>query len=450
MNTNPSQLESWDKEIVWHAFTQMSEYEPLIIDQAEGCTLIDIHGKRYLDGVSSLWCNVHGHRHPKIDAAIKAQVDKVSHVTNLGSSNTTTIQLAKRLTEIAPAGLEHVFFSSDGASAVEVALKMAFQYWQQRKDSKPKKTGYLAYADAYHGDTIGSVSVSGVAQFHAMFKPLLFNVQRLPSPNRDRLPEGVTPEDACKHHLDILESVLKEKHEEIAALVIEPLVQGAAGMIMQPEGYLNGVRELTKKYDVLMICDEVAVGIGRTGKMFACEHEQVEPDLLCLGKGLTGGYLPMSATLATTELWNTFLGSYADSKTFFHGHTFGGNPLSSAAAIASFDIFEEEQTLENLQPKIARLAEHLARIADHPHVGNVRQCGMMVGIELVKDRATGEQYDWTEERGMNACKHATDNGVWVRPLGNVIVLMPPLAISLDEIDQICTTVEQAIHFATAS
>jgi adenosylmethionine-8-amino-7-oxononanoate aminotransferase len=438
-------LQRWDRTHVWHAFTQMQEYVPFIVERAEGCTLFDVEGRAYLDAVSSLWCNVHGHRHPKLDSAVREQLDKVAHVTSLGMSNTTTIRLARRLAEIAPAGLQHVFFSDSGATAVEVALKMAFQYWQQRADARPRKTKYVALDAAYHGDTIGSVSVGGVAQFHQMFQPLLFDVLRLPSPDTYRMPAGVTAETACAYYLQQLEDMLAARHEEIAALVMEPLVQGAAGMVMQPPGYLRGVRMLTRKYNVLLIADEVAVGFGRTGTMFACEQEGVTPDLLCLAKGLTGGYLPVAATLASEEIYNAFLGTYAESKTFFHGHTYGGNPLGCAVALASLDVFEEAQTLVNLTPKIERLREHLTRIAQHPYVGDVRQRGMIGAIELVQDREKKTPFDWTEKRGMRVCHAALAHGVWMRPLGNVLIIMPPLAITLEELDRVCHAAEAGIR-----
>lgn len=440
-----AELIQWDRQIVWHAFTQMAEYEPFVIERAEGCTLIDIDGHRYLDGVSSLWCNVHGHRHPRIDAAVRAQLDRVAHVTSLGQSNPTTIRLAKKLVELAPAGLEHVFFSDSGATAVEVALKLAFQYWRQCETPQPQRTKYLALGAAYHGDTLGSVSVGGVARFHAMFEPLLFDVIRVPMPDLYRLPSGVSREGASEFYLAQLASALAEHGNQLAAIVIEPLMQCAAGMVAHPPGYLRGVRELTRKHGVLMIADEVAVGMGRTGKMFACEHEQVVPDLLCLAKGLTGGYLPVAATLATTEIWNAFLGRYEDSRAFFHGHTYGGNPLGCAAALATLEVFEEERTLENLKPKIARLAEHLTRISRHKHVGDVRQLGLIAGIELVKDKETKESFPWEEKRGLAICNHALSVGVWLRPLGSVLVIMPPLVISLEELDQICEAVEASIE-----
>jgi adenosylmethionine-8-amino-7-oxononanoate aminotransferase len=450
------QLKNWDRTHYWHAFTQMAEYEPFIIERAEGCVFWDIDGREYIDGVSSLWCNIHGHRHPKIDAAIREQLDKVAHVTSLGASNSTSIRLAKRLAEVAPPGLNRVFFSDDGATAVEVAIKMALQYWRQHPDPRPDKTHYLALGEAYHGDTIGSVSVGGMELFHAAFQPLLFPTLRVPAPDSYRMPgvlekgPGVRAETLCQFYLKELEKVLSEHHEKIAAMIIEPLVQGAAGMIMHPAGYLRGVRELTRKYGVLLIADEVAVGFGRTGKMFACEHEAVTPDLMCVAKGITGGYLPLAATLATDEIYNAFLGSYSDRKTFFHGHTYGGNPLGAAAALAVLDIFEVERTLENLQPKIARLAEHFARIGKHSHVGDARQRGFIGAIELVRDKASKEPYPWTERRGHAVCDHALREGVWIRPLGNVLVVMPPLAITMEQLDRILIAIERGIERVTGN
>ncbi|MGV3608444.1 MAG: adenosylmethionine--8-amino-7-oxononanoate transaminase [Planctomycetaceae bacterium] len=437
-------LVRWDREIVWHAFSQMAEYEPLLIDHAEGCVLTTVDGQKLIDGVSSLWCNVHGHRHPHIDAAIKRQLDQVAHVTLLGMSHPTTVRLAKRLTEVAPSGLHHVFFSDSGASAVEVALKMAFQYWRQCEIPQPQKNKYLAFENAYHGDTLGSVSVGGVARFHEMFSPLLFEVIRAPAPDANRLPPGIGPAQATNYYLEKVDSLLRTHHAELAAIVIEPLVQAAAGMIVHPEGFLRGLAHLAQKHGILLIADEVAVGMGRTGTLFACEQEGVSPDFLCLAKGITGGYLPLAATLTKTFVWNAFLGSYSASRTFFHGHTYGGNPLGAAAALATLEVFEEEKTLENLRPKIERLSKHLERLENHPHVRSVRQCGLLAGIELVKNKQTGESYPWEEKRGIRVCQHAMTQGVWLRPLGNVLVVMPPLAISPSQIDAICNAIEQGI------
>ena len=437
------QLKLWDSEHVWHAFTQMANYEPLVIDSASGCVLTDIQGNTYIDAVSSLWCNVHGHQHPVINAAIRQQLDQVAHVTSLGMSNPTTIQLAKRLVDITPENLNHLFFSGDGSSSVEVAMKMAFQYWQQKSEPRPNKTQYVALGSAYHGDTLGSVSVGGVQRFHEMFKPLLFDVLRLDSPDTYRLPDGVTTtQDATQFYLNQLESLLQQHHSTIAAMIIEPVVQGAAGMIMQPPGYLAGVRQLTQKHDVLLIADEVAVGFGRTGAMFACNHEDIQPDLMCLAKGLTGGYITMAATLATTEIWKAFLGD--SSRTFYHGHTYSGNPLAAAAALANLDIFETEQTMVNVRERTKQLADLLKPLTDHRHVGDVRQRGLIVAIELVADKDNKTSFENIGASGSAVCKAALEQGVWLRPLRDTIVIMPPLSISESEITKIVTVVEQAI------
>ncbi|MDC0574892.1 adenosylmethionine--8-amino-7-oxononanoate transaminase [Pirellulaceae bacterium] len=437
------QLKLWDSEHVWHAFTQMANYEPLVIDSASGCVLTDIQGNTYIDAVSSLWCNVHGHQHPVINAAIRQQLDQVAHVTSLGMSNPTTIQLAKRLVDITPENLNHLFFSGDGSSSVEVAMKMAFQYWQQKSEPQPNKTQYIALGSAYHGDTLGSVSVGGVQRFHEMFKPLLFDVLRLDSPDTYRLPDGVmTAQDATQFYLNQLESLLQQHHSTIAAMIIEPVVQGAAGMIIQPPGYLAGVRQLTQKHDVLLIADEVAVGFGRTGAMFACNHEDIQPDLMCLAKGLTGGYITMAATLATTEIWKAFLGD--SSRTFYHGHTYSGNPLAAAAALANLDIFETEQTMVNVHERTEQLADLLKPLTDHPHVGDVRQAGLIVAIELVADKDNKTSFENIGATGSAVCKAALEQGVWLRPLRDTIVIMPPLSISESEITQIATVVEHAI------
>ena len=425
----------------------MAEYEPLVVDRAKDVWLFDTDGRALLDGVSSMWCNVHGHQHPSINQAIVDQLNRVAHVTSLGMSNSTTIELVKRLVDVTPHSLECVFFSSDGACAVEIALKMAFQYWRQISEPQPDRNLFLALGDAYHGDTLGSVSVGGVSRFHAMFHPLLFDVVRGPCPDSYRLPAHVAPVDATAHYLREYEVLLNQFKDRLAAVVVEPLVQGAAGMVMHPPGFLRGLRELTKQHGILMIADEVATGIGRTGKMWACEWEDVEPDFLCTGKGLTGGYLPMAATLTTREVWNAFLGEYHESKSFFHGHTFGGNPLSAAAAIATIDLFDSKQTLENVAVRGEQLDECLKPLRDHPHVGNIRRQGLMAAVELVSNRRLQTAYPWSERRGWRACKAALDRNVWLRPLGNVIVIMPPLCCREEHIEQIAEAVIHGVQAA---
>ena len=417
-----------DHDHLWHPFTQMrgwAQEDQVLIERAEGTELIDAEGNRYLDGVSSLWCNVHGHRHPMIDAAVREQLDRVAHSTMLGLSHPNAEELAARLVEIAPPGLERVFYSESGSTAVEIALKMAFQYWQQRGGQHVRRTSFVCLRDAYHGDTIGSVSVGGIDLFHGKFGPLLFDSHR------------VEPGD-----LDRLARVLDLHEEEIAAVIVEPLVQGAAGMLLHPPGYLRGVRELCDRHGVLLICDEVATGFGRTGTMFACEQERVAPDFLCLAKGLTGGYMPLAATLATERVYEGFLGAHEDFRTFFHGHTYTGNPLACAAALASLDAFETERTLVRLQPKIRLLAELLADVEAMPEVAEVRQLGTMVGIDL------GE-HDPALRLGHQVTLEARKRGVIVRPLGDVIILMPPLSISKADLRRLVSVTAESIAEALA-
>jgi adenosylmethionine---8-amino-7-oxononanoate aminotransferase len=444
----PDELFDWDRRHYWHAFTQMAEYEPLVIARAAGCRLFDVDGREYLDGTSSMWCNVHGHGHPRIDAAIRGQLDRVAHCTSLGMGCDTTVRLAKRLADLAPGNLDRVFFSSDGSSAVEVALKAAFQYWRQCREPRPEKTRYIALGEAYHGDTIGAASVGGIVRFQGIFSPLLFDVLRAPAPDPRSLAAGTAPEAAAEHFLEQLERLLAAHHHEVAALVIEPLVQFAAGMVMHPPGYLRGARELTRRYNVLLIADEIATGFGRTGTMFACEQEGVVPDFLCLGKGLTGGYVPMSATLTHDGIYEAFLGEFREGRTLYHGHTYGGNPLAAAAALASLDLFDEEATLAQLGPKIARLGEHLCALAEHPHVATTRQRGLIGALELTPNKATGLPYPAAERRGWRVCRAALARGAWIRPLGDVLYVAPPLAISLEELDLLMDTLAVAIDKET--
>ena len=448
---SPETLKAWDIAHLWHPFTSQSDWaasDPLIIERAEGVYLFDTNGRRYMDGVSSLWCNVHGHRHPTLDAAIREQLDKVAHSTLLGLTHPTAIELARKLITLAPQGLTRVFYSDDGATAVEVALKMAFQYWRQKAEPEPARTKFLALTNAYHGDTIGDVSVGGVERFHAMFGPLLFPSLRAPSPHCYRCPVGLTRPDCETACLGEVEKLLLANLNQVAAVIVEPLVQGAAGMIVHPEGYLRGLRELTIKYQTLLIADEVAVGFGRTGTLFACEQESVSPDFLCLAKGLTGGYLPLAATLTTDEVYDAFRGSATDAKTFYHGHTYGGNPLGAAVALASLQVFEDAGTLRNLRPKIERLSTRLEEMSAMPHVGNVRQRGLIAGVELVADIGTKRSYDGSMQVGAKVCFQARERGLLVRPLGDTLVIMPPLSISREELDWMMDVMIGCIRLVT--
>lgn len=426
----------------------MTDFDPLVIESAQGCWLTTTDGRRLLDGVSSLWCNVHGHRHPKLDAAVRQQLDRVAHITTLGMSADVTDQLADKLAQITPGDLGHVFFSSDGSSSVEAAMKMAFQYWQQRSDPKPGKTKFLAMGSAYHGDTTGSVSLGGIKYFHQLFAPILFEPIRGPIPCSYRLPTGVTADDAADHYAGEIETLLEQHHQSIAAVVMEPLVQGAAGMITHPAGLLSKIRQLCDRYDVLLICDEVAVGFGRTGKLFACEHESVVPDILCLGKGLTAGYLPMAATVARPHVYDAFLAPIADSKQFFHGHTFGGNPVAAAAALASIEIFETTDLQQQVNAKAAYLRGRLQPLSDHPNVGDIRGRGLMVGIEMVADKATRTPFASDQLVGKRICDAALDHGVWIRPLTDVVIAMPPLSCNETELDHLADAITASIHQQT--
>lgn len=415
-----------DRDHVWHPFTQQQSWcgeEPLLIERGEGSYLIDDDGNRYLDGVSSLWCNVHGHRHAGIDAAINEQLDKVAHTTMLGLSHPAASELAGRLVDLAPAGLSRVFYSESGSTATEIALKMAFQYQQQRGGQHARRTSFVHLRDSYHGDTIGSVSVGGIDLFHSTYRPLLFQTH------------AAEPGDAAD-----LERVLSVREEEIAAVIVEPLIQGAAGMLTHPPGYLRAVRELCDRFGVLLICDEVATGFGRTGKMFACEHEGVAPDLLCLAKGLTGGYLPLAATLATERIYDGFLGAPEEYRTFFHGHTYTGNPLACAAALASLDAFEQERTIEGLQSKVELLWELLSEVESMPEVSEVRGRGVMVGIDLGK-------HDPAVRLGHQVTLEARKRGAIIRPLSDVVVLVPPLSISEDELRDLIEITRESIRVA---
>ena len=447
---NPEELAAWDHAYLWHPFTQMQEWlaePPLIIAEGEGNYLIDVHGRRYLDGVSSLWCNVHGHRHPDLDAALRRQIDRVAHTTLLGLGSEPAIVLAKRLVELLPPNLTRVFYSDAGATAVEIAIKMAFQYWQLRGETQ--RTQFVSLTEAYHGDTIGAVSLGYSEAFHRFYKALLFPCRKLNPPHVYRWQRGMDEAAAMRAALAEAEALFAEIGDATAALIIEPLMQGAAGMWAQPLGYVAALRRLTEQHGILLICDEVATGFGRTGRMFASAHDAVAPDILCMGKGITGGYLPLAATVASEEIFQAFLAPYEDLKTFFHGHTYTGNALACAVALASLDIFEHQRVLENVNQRATQMRALLTQeFAGLPHVGDIRQWGLMVGIELVRDRASRQPYAAAERIGMRVVKQARLQGVILRPLGNVIVLMPPLSITETELARLCAVTRAAIAEVT--
>lgn len=446
--------ESWrarDRAALWHPFTQQALWageDFPVVAKGKGVWLEDVEGRRFLDGVSSLWCNIHGHARPEINRALKKQLDRISHATFLGLSNEPAIELAERLLEVAPKGLSRVFYSDNGSTAVEVACKMAFQYWLQ--NGKPAKRKFIAFDAGYHGDTIGTMAVGGIELYHGTFRPLFFPTIKAPTTYAYRCAKASTLEECGKHCLEEVEAILRTHGRELAGLLVEPLVQGAGGMIVQPPGFLKGLRGLCDRYDVLLIADEVMTGFGRTGTLFACEQEGVSPDLLALSKGLTNGYLPLAATLATERIYEGFLGEVKDRRTFYHGHTYTGNALACAGALASLNLFRKDRTLAKLQPKIHRFGNLLQEFYRSPHVGEVRSCGLIAGVELVADRATKEPFPFESRTGHRVVLEARRRGVILRPLGDTIVLMPPLSISERELATLVETAVASVNAALTS
>jgi adenosylmethionine-8-amino-7-oxononanoate aminotransferase len=445
-------LRDADHRHLWHPFTQMrawlTDEHPLIVERGEGNWLVDVNGERYLDGVSSLWCNVHGHRRPELDAALADQLGRIAHSTMLGMANVPAIELGSELAAIAPAGLTRVFYSDSGAEAVEVALRIAAQYWQLR--GAPGRTRFLTLAESYHGDTVGSVSLGYSEIFHRHLKPILFPVLKTDPPHLFRFRRGMDAAAADEAAIAAARELVAAHRDELAALVVEPLMQGAAGMWNHSARYLAALTAMAREAGALVIFDEVAVGFGRTGRMFACEHAGLAPDLMCLGKGITGGYLPLAATLTSEAVFEAFLGEPHEYRALYYGHTYTGNPLAAAVALANLAIFRDQRVIERIQPRIAELRDGLAReFADHPHVADIRQLGLMVGIEVMQDRVRRIGYSPRALVGARIARAARKRGVAIRPLGDVIVLMPPLSIAADELELLLSATRGALDEVTA-
>lgn len=447
MITDYERLAARNKDHLWHPFTQMKDYnnsDPLIIERGEGIMLYDVKGRAYYDGFSSVWLNVHGHNVPELNQAITEQLGRVAHSTLLGMANVPAIELAERLVGITPKGLNKVFYSDSGANGVEIAIKMAFQYWHNK--GIRGKTKFITMSQAYHGDTVGAVSVGAIPLYHQVFSPLLFPSYIIPYPNAYRHEGGET--EALEATLSALRDLLETRANEIAALIVEPIVQGASGIIVMPPTCLSQMAKLCRKYGVLLIADEVATGFGRTGAMFACDLEDVSPDLMVIGKGLTGGYLPVAATLATDEVYEAFYADYQEQKTFFHGHSYTGNPLGCAVALASLKLFEKHNMVEGVRAKATFVEHKLAALKDRPHVGDIRQKGLMIGIELVRDKVSRIPYDWTDQIGVRTSLRARELGMLTRPLGNVIVFIPPLVSNEAELDAMTDIMSESIRHVT--
>ncbi|MDA8158399.1 MAG: adenosylmethionine--8-amino-7-oxononanoate transaminase [Deltaproteobacteria bacterium] len=449
-NLQGADIEKLDREFVWHPFTQMSDWEKernILIERGEGVYLYDIYGNKYIDGVSSLWVNVHGHNNPELNSALKEQLDKISHSTLLGLANVPSAVLAEKLIEIAPKNLKKVFYSDSGSTSVEIAVKVAFQYFRQKGPAYKNKKKIIAATSAYHGDTLGSVSLGGIELFHSIYKPLLFETVRITYPYCYRCPFNLKHPDCGLYCAKEAEKIIKVHAEESCALIIEPMLQGASGMITMPAGYMKKIERACKDNGVILILDEVATGFGRTGEMFAAFHEDISPDAMCIAKGITGGYLPMAATLFTKEIYDGFLGNYQDNKTFFHGHTYTGNQLASACAVKSLEMFKKYGLLNKMKPVIARLNELLKDFRQLENVGDIRNIGLTAGIELVKDKDTKEPFEAGKRIGHKVVLNARERGVIIRPLGDVIVVMPPLVIDEGTLETLMSAIYDSVKAA---
>ncbi|MBC8649012.1 adenosylmethionine--8-amino-7-oxononanoate transaminase [Pseudomonas sp. MTM4] len=448
MSLNDSWMQR-DLAVLWHPCTQMKDHEqlPLIpIRRGDGVWLEDFDGKRYLDAVSSWWVNVFGHANQRINQRIKDQLDQLEHVMLAGFSHQPVVELSERLVQITPPGLDRVFYTDNGSTGIEVALKMSFHYW--RNSGQPNKQRFVTLTNSYHGETVAAMSVGDVALFTDTYKPLLLDTFKVPSPDCYLRPDGMHWEEHSRNMFAHMEQTLADHHREIAAVIVEPLIQGAGGMRMYHPVYLQLLREACDRYDVHLIHDEIAVGFGRTGTMFACEQAGITPDFLCLSKALTGGYLPMAAVLTTDKLYQAFYDDYSTLRAFLHSHTYTGNPLACAAALATLDIFEQDRVIEANKTLAARMATATAHLADHPQVAEVRQTGMAVAIEMVADKASKTPYPWQERRGLKVYQHALQRGALLRPLGSVVYFLPPYTITEEQIDFLAEVATEGIDIAT--
>ena len=440
-----------DLNVLWHPCTQMKDHEtlPVIpIKRGEGVWLEDFDGKRYLDAVSSWWVNVFGHGNPRINQRIRDQLDSLEHVMLAGFSHQPVIELSERLVQITPAGLDRVFYADNGSSGIEVALKMSFHYWLNH--DLPEKKRFITLSNSFHGETVAAMSVGDVALFTDTYKSLLLDTIKVPSPDCYLRPEGMGWEEHSRNMFAAMEQSLAEHHHEVAAVIVEPLIQGAGGMRMYHPIYLTLLREACDRYGVHLIHDEIAVGFGRTGSMFACEQAGITPDFLVLSKALTGGYLPMAAVLTTDNVYSAFYDDYATLRAFLHSHTYTGNPLACSAALATLDIFRDDNVIEANKALSSRMASATAHLAEHPHVAEVRQTGMALAIEMVQDKAGKIAYPWQERRGLKVYQHALQRGALLRPLGSVVYFLPPYVITPEQIDFLAEVASEGIDIATRS
>ena len=454
MNLNDDLIRR-DLSVLWHPCTQMKDHEslPLIpIKRGEGIWLEDFNGKRYLDAVSSWWVNLFGHANPRINARVKQQVDQLEHVILAGFTHEPVVALSEQLVAITPDPLTRVFYADNGSSGVEVALKMSFHYWLNRSGDDPartRKTKFVTLANSYHGETLAALAVGNVDLYKHTYQPLLMTTFTAPSPDAYLAEPGESARDCALRAAAGLEEILANHGDEICALILEPLVQCAGSMRMYHPAYLEKARQLCDRYQVHLIADEIAVGFGRTGTLFACEQADIVPDFLCLSKGLTGGYLPLCAVLTTDTIYNMFYDDYASLRGFLHSHSYTGNPLACAAALATLAIFRDDDVINANQKLIQRLQQATAHFRDHPQVADVRQTGMILAIEMVQDKATRAPYPWQERRGLRVYRHALEKGALLRPLGSVVYFMPPYVITEEQIDWLAQVAWDGIQVATA-